>query len=132
MIASQAFCWAALKLPHISPARLNPAGGKFDQRCRCAVLLQSNSPVLFSVSFSVATNALAAATILGVAFCPVVDPAVVVAGAVAAPVVVAPAVTSVVGAALLVAAAPVSAVAAVVAAGALVARAVGCCAAGGI
>src|SRR5689334_24984913 len=115
MIASQAFCWAALRLPHISPARWNPAGGKFDQRCRCAVLLQSNSPVLFSVSFSVATNAFAAATIAGVVFCPVVDPAVVVACAVAAPVVVACAVASVVGAAPLVVVAAAPAVAAVVA-----------------
>src|SRR3954453_4101534 len=67
MIASQAFCCASLILPHIRPARLNPAGGKFDQRCFCAVSLQSNSPVPFSVSLSVARKAFAAATILGVA-----------------------------------------------------------------
>src|SRR4051794_10815006 len=120
MIASQAFCCASLILPHIRPARWNPAGGRFDQRCFCAVLLQSNSPVLFSVSFSVATKAFAAATIVGVVFCAVVDPTVVVGP-----------VATLVGMAPLVAAAPVLAVAAVVAAGALVANAVGCCAAGG-
>src|SRR5215212_6275230 len=73
MIASQAFCCAWLMLPHINPARLNPAGGKFDQRCFWAVSVQSNSPVFFSASLSVARKALAAATIVGVAPCDVVD-----------------------------------------------------------
>src|SRR5215213_1701905 len=98
MIASQAFCCASLMLPHIKPARLNPAGGKFDQRCFCAVSVQSNSPVFFSVSLNVARKAFAAATIVGVASCdmlavvgtPAVD--VVAAGAVA------PAVAALVGA----------------------------------
>ena len=59
--ASQAFCCASLRLPHIRPARLNPPGGKLDQRCFCAVSVQSNSPVSFCVSFSVARKAFAAA-----------------------------------------------------------------------
>src|SRR5215212_8664896 len=71
MIASQAFCCTSLMLPHIKPARLNPAGGKFDQRCFCAVSVQSNSPVFFSASLSVARKAFAAATIAGVAACDV-------------------------------------------------------------
>src|SRR3954453_2724383 len=85
MIASQAFCCASLILPHIRPARLNPAGGKFDQRCFCAVSVQSNSPVFFSASLSVARKAFAAATIAGVGDCAVLAVALALAvGAVAA------------------------------------------------
>lgn len=73
MTASQAFCCVSLRLPHIRPARWNPAGGKLDQRCFWAVSVQANKPVCFSVSFSVARKAFAAATILGVASCAVLD-----------------------------------------------------------
>jgi hypothetical protein len=38
-----------------------------DQRCFCAVSLQSNNTASFSVSFSVARKAFVAATIAGVA-----------------------------------------------------------------
>src|SRR5947207_2869989 len=73
MTASQAFCCGWLMLPHIRPARWNPAGGKFDQRCFWALLLQSNSTVFFSVSLNVARKAFAAATIFGVVSCDVLD-----------------------------------------------------------
>src|SRR3954464_1646531 len=103
--ARQAFCWVSLILPIIKPACLNAPSGKFDQRCFCAVSVQSNSTVSFSVSFSVARKAFAAATMAGVAFCPVVDRGVVVPSAVAAPFVVAPAVAALVAAGALVASA---------------------------
>lgn len=46
-----------------------------DQRCFCAVLLQSNSPVLFSVALRVATKAFAATTIFAAVSCAVPDAA---------------------------------------------------------
>src|SRR5215216_5166897 len=100
------FCGAALRLPYIRPARVNPAGGKLDQRCFCSVSVHSNSTLSFSVSLSVARKAFAAATIAGVISCPVSDAAGVDAPAVAslvgaaplAGVDMAPAVAAVVGA----------------------------------
>src|SRR6266536_5607673 len=94
MSASQTFCCASLILPHIRPARSNPAGGKLDQRCFWAVSVQSNSTVSFWVSFSVARKAFATATILDVASCDVL--AVALTPAVGE---VAPAVAALVGAA---------------------------------
>src|SRR5215213_3273072 len=113
MIASQAFCCASLILPHIKPARLNPAGGKLDQRCSCAV------------SFNVARKAFAAVTIVGVASCDVLAVVGTPSVDVVADGVVASTVAAVVGAVPVAAVATTAAVAAAVAAGALVGSAVG-------
>src|SRR5215212_11979686 len=128
MIASQAFCCASLILPHIRPARLNPAGGKLDQRCFCAVSVQSNSPVFFSLSLSVARKAFAAATIAGVAPCNVVDVVGTPSADVVADGVVVPVVASLFDAAPLAGVDTAPTVAAVVGAGAVAASTVGCCA----
>ena len=113
-------------MPHIRPARENPAGGKLDQRCFCAVLLQSNRILDFWLLSSVARKAFAAATIAGVASCDVLDVVGTPSADVVADGVVAPAVASSVGAA------PVAGVdAAVVGSSALVGSAVGCCTADG-
>jgi hypothetical protein len=109
--ASQAFWDVALRLPHIRLARLNPAGGKLDQRCFCAVSVQANCAVAFSASLSVARKAFAAATILGVA-----SPAAVAGVALAARLAVATAAVVEVVVAAVLAAVPVVAVVALVAA----------------
>lgn len=57
---------ASLISPHIRPARVNPAGGKLDQRAFWASSDQSKETVSFSVLLRVARKALVAATILGV------------------------------------------------------------------
>src|SRR4051794_17238621 len=73
MIARNASCWAWLRSPHCSPARWNATGGKLDQRCFCAVSVQSNDTVSFCVSSSVARNAFAAAVTFWVVALPVAD-----------------------------------------------------------
>ena len=101
---SQAFCCASVKSPHITPARVYSPCGRFDQRCFCSVLLQSNCTLDFWLLSSVARKALAAATILGATFSAVpavaLVPAVGALAAVASLVVVAPAAAAAVGAAM--------------------------------
>src|ERR687893_452956 len=63
MIARKASCCVWFRSPHIRPARWKATGGKFDQRCFCAVSLQSNDTVSFRASSSVARNAFAAWTV---------------------------------------------------------------------